>query len=40
MKRTYIILIGLFFLSSCNEEFLTKDHPTATTDENFLEYGR
>ena len=35
MKRTYILLISLIFLSSCNDEFLTKDHPTATTDEKF-----
>lgn len=35
MRRIYLLLITLFFLSSCNDEFLTKDHPTATTDENF-----
>lgn len=35
MRRIYLLLISLFFLSSCNDEFLTKDHPTATTDENF-----
>ncbi|MDQ6477089.1 RagB/SusD family nutrient uptake outer membrane protein [Dyadobacter sp. LHD-138] len=35
MKRIYLLLITGFFLTSCNDEFLTKDHPTATTDENF-----
>lgn len=35
MRKTYILWLSLFFLSSCNDEFLTKDHPTATTDENF-----
>lgn len=35
MKRISLLLIAMFCLSSCNDEFLTKDHPTATTDENF-----
>ncbi|MCF2489257.1 RagB/SusD family nutrient uptake outer membrane protein [Dyadobacter sp. CY347] len=35
MKRTHILLASLLLLGSCNEQFLTKDHPTATTDESF-----
>lgn len=35
MKKILILLIPALFLSACSEEFLTRDHPTATTDENF-----
>jgi hypothetical protein len=34
MKKILMLTITLL-LSSCADEFLTRDHPTATTDENF-----
>lgn len=35
MKKILFLLPAFLLLSSCADEFLTKDHPTATTDENF-----
>ncbi|KQS33757.1 RagB/SusD family nutrient uptake outer membrane protein [Dyadobacter sp. Leaf189] len=35
MKKLLTLTLSALLLSSCAEEFLTRDHPTATTDENF-----